>query len=204
MDGESTLVQNASDIQINENQLALVDHAEEGSQPKRRRSIDSRASSRVSWGDAQSWWSGEPGAPVIQRTSSKHQMITGQDDDIADPTESGINIGTPGGNATKPHAESTVTAMGKPPTIVNTTNNVQQINQSDPSIEQHIKSVTEATGARFKEMDEKIGAIHQENQFIAQTANTLVKSLQSALVEMEKTHAQHEQVIRKMRLRSQT
>ena len=76
-----------------------------------------------------------------------------------------------------------------------TTNNVQQIQNTDPMIEKHLKAVEDATAYRLKELDTKIGTIQKENQEMAQTANTLVKSLQQALAEMNKSQSQHEQVI---------
>ena len=109
----------------------------------------------------------------------------------ASVAQSGIGIQVEDGNST------TTIQQPNSPAVINTTNNVQQINQTDPMIERHLNAAAEATASRLKEVDTKIQTTQQGNKNMELTANTLVKSLQNALAEMEKNHQQHEQTIRK-------
>ena len=135
--------------------------------------------------------------PVIQRKSLTDQTTIQSSINESmgqvpnNDTQSGMDIRVADGNSTKTSQQPI------PPAIVNTTNNAQQINQADPILERHLNAVAEATATRLKEADVKIQAIQQENQNMTQTANTLAKSLQSALAEMERTHKQHERLIQK-------
>ena len=193
----------APDQTSGENQQSAVESTDLVIPPKRRRSTESRATSHVSWDDLQSCWSGDTNPPVIKRRSITDQTTTQLPaSDSMEPTkevtsQAGLDVRIPDGNSTARKSDSIGSIFSGQPTVVNTTHNVQQINQGNTILEHHLKAVEEITATRLKEMDSKIETMQQENQHIAQTANALVKSLQNALVEMDKTHLQHEQVIQK-------
>ena len=81
--------------------------------------------------------------------------------------------------------------------IVNTTTTMNQIDNNDALLQEHVNTIGKLTPERLQEMDTKINTIQEQSQYIMATANSLAQSIKTALGEMDRTQLKHEQVIQK-------
>ena len=192
------MLENASNHPTGEIRPEAVDATDLEIPPKRRRSTDSKGS-RVSWGDMQSC----PPLRASDSTKSIKNMQESEDVPMTKESPESTNETQMEQLVNPPEEDLLLLGVlpqrptGTQQMMAKTTTTMNQINHTDSALQQQVQTLENLTVNRLAEIDKNFNLIQGQNQHMAETANTLVQSLKTALSEMDRTQQKHEQMIQK-------